>query len=163
MPKRNVIGRFVEGNKKATIEIISALFVLLFLYTALSKYYDFGNFQSVLVFSPLVGKALSFPVAWSIIITEALISALLLIPRTKLLGFYCSLIIMSIFTLYIGSMLAFTSKLPCHCGGAISNMTWPQHLIFNILFTGLAFIAIRLSRAKKDKELTTESTNPIFT
>jgi putative oxidoreductase len=154
MPKRNVIGRFVEVNRKITIEIISALFVLLFLYTSLSKYSDFGGFQTVLVLSPLIGKTLSYPVAWSIISIEVLLSALLLIPRTKLLGFYGSFILMSIFTLYIGYMLSFTSKLPCHCGGVISKMTWPQHLVFNVFFTGLSFIAIRLLKAKKDKDFT---------
>lgn len=38
---------------------------------------------------------------------------------------------------------------PCHCGGAISRLTWVQHIWFNIMFILMAQIAIYLTVKKK--------------
>ena len=53
---------------------------------------------------------------------------------------------MTIFTLYIGYMVAFVPKLPCSCGGIIQKMSWNQHLIFNVGFILLGVYAIWLDR-----------------
>jgi hypothetical protein len=128
------------------VEVISALFILLFAYTAFSKWLDSQNFIAVLAQSPLIGRTLAGIAAWSVIISELIICALLFIPRTRLIGLYGSFLVIAVFTLYIGYMIAFTPKLPCHCGGVISQMTWPQHLAFNIVFTMLALTGIILDR-----------------
>lgn len=138
--KKRKLFRF---TKNTSIEIISALFILLFVYTALSKFVEFGSFKGVLKKSPLIGD-MSVLATWAIPTTELLIAALLFIPRTRLAGLYGSLGLMTMFTLYLGYMLAFTPKLPCSCGGVISQMTWTQHLIFNIFFTLLALTSIWL-------------------
>lgn len=130
-------------KKNTVIEIISGLFILLFLYTALSKLHGFLYFRFVIGQSPLIGPFAPI-LAWTVPVVEILISLALMIPKTKLAGLYASFITMILFTLYIGYMLAFESKLPCSCGGVIGQMTWPQHLVFNIVFTALAYLGIRL-------------------
>jgi putative oxidoreductase len=148
--------------KKATfIEIIAALFILLFVYTAISKFLSFTNFKTVLHLSPLLW-GISHIVAWVIPIAEILISLFLFIPKSRLIGLYSSFILMAAFTLYIGYMLAFEPNRPCTCGGIISKMSWPQHLIFNIVFTFLAWIGIRLHK-KQSKQIVEEPPPVVFT
>jgi hypothetical protein len=139
------------GLKKETIvDIISALFILLFLYTAISKSYEIGKTQAVLYNTPVL-KNFALEAAWGIVIIEYIVSVLLFFPKTKRTGLYSSFTLMLAFTIYIALMMAFSPDLPCSCGGIISKMTWTQHLIFNIIFSALAFIAIRLYRKSGTK------------
>jgi hypothetical protein len=140
--------RFLEmtpARKKLVVEIVSALFILLFLYTAISKTYEIGKTQAAIYHIPFFEK-FSLETAWAIVAAEYLVSALLFFPFTRRIGLYSSLILMLVFTAYISLMMAFSPELPCSCGGVIQQMTWTQHLIFNVLFTGLAFLANRFDR-----------------
>lgn len=129
-------------------DILSALFILLFVYTAITKLVERESFNTVLRQSPLIGTAsntLSF-----LLPTIELVTALLLfIPSVRLWGFASSFFLMVIFTFYITYMILFTPHLPCSCGGVLAYMTWKEHLIFNIFFTALAAIGLRFSLGNK--------------
>lgn len=158
MPERNVIGRFVEKNRRTIVEVISALFILLFLYTALSKSYEITNTVVVLKYTRIF-KPVATEFAWGVVIIEYIVTGLLFIPRTKKIGLYASLILMLTFTVYIISMLAFIPNLPCSCGGIISKMTWKQHLFFNLAFILLALAAILLNRKRNSGMQESENTH----
>ncbi len=134
------------------INLIAAIFILLFTYTALSKFLDFSNFKGVLHKSPIIGNNNIF-IAWILPLAELVTVALLFLPKTRPYGLYVSLGLMSLFTLYIIYMLLFTPDLPCSCGGALKQLTWRQHLWFNVFFTGLAVVAIRLQSTHKRHQL----------
>jgi putative oxidoreductase len=125
--------------------IITALFIFLFTYTALSKFLDFASFKNVLHNSPLIGS-LSVFIAWALPIAELLVAAGLFFPRTKLIGMWSSLLLMTVFTIYITYMILFTPHLPCSCGGVLRQLSWRQHLWFNLFFTALAVISIGLTK-----------------
>lgn len=131
-------------------DIIAGLLIFLFVYTSLSKLYELSLFQSVLEQSPLIGSKAVF-ISWLIPISELSISLLLFVPRTRLLGFYGSFILMLIFTIYIGYMLTNTSTLPCSCGGILKQLTWKQHFVFNIVFTLLSLAGILLHKRRPGK------------
>lgn len=133
---------------KIIIEIISFLLMLLFAYTAISKLVDHESFRNVLLASPLLNPIANL-VAWLLPFTEFGIVFLLFIPSTKLKGVYASLILISLFTLYLLYMIAFTPHLPCNCGGVIKLLTWPQHILFNLFFIFLSLIGIVLYRRAK--------------
>jgi hypothetical protein len=124
-------------------DIISAIFIFLFVYTALSKLYTYKLFTETLEGTPLIGPISTF-IAISLIIIELAIPLLLFIPRTRKWGLYSTFILMVVFTLYIGYMIIFTPHRPCTCGGVIEKMTWTQHLLFNIVFTLLALAGVLL-------------------
>jgi hypothetical protein len=147
MPKRNVIGRLVEVNKKTIVEVISALFILLFLYTAINKTFDIHPTVTAINKSLLISS--SELVAWLVVIAEYITALLLFLPATRKAGLYSSLGLMTIFTGYIIYMKAFVEKLPCSCGGVISKMTWNQHMLFNIISILLAIVALLLLRNLK--------------
>lgn len=138
-------------KKHIIIEVIASLFILLFLYTALMKLIDHASFKNTLRQSPLM---LNFASIVTIIlpIAELLISLALFFERTRKLGLYGSLLLMSLFSFYVGYMIRYSPSLPCSCGGIIRQMNWHQHLYFNVLFSFLALAGIWLNRAKNHQD-----------
>lgn len=128
------------------VNISAALFVFLFAYTGLNKLLLYDVFYMDLGKSPLIGRTFAAPVAIIIPTLEVAIAIALLIPRFRLKGFYAAFGLMSLFTLYVAYMLFFRVHRPCTCGGIIREMSWPVHLIFNFVFTILAYISIRFIR-----------------
>ncbi len=131
------------------VEFIAAIFILLFTYTAFSKLLGFIAFKNTLAKSPLIGNYAAI-VAGAVPLIELIIAVLLVIPKKRNLGLYASFTLMLLFTIYLGYMILFTSGLPCSCGGVLQQMTWPQHLWFNIGFTILAAIGLRLHHKFKN-------------
>jgi len=132
-------------KKALAIDIISGLLILLFLYTAISKFTDYNSFKTVIHKSPLIAN-FSGTIAWALPLTEIIIACLLFVPFTKLTGLYTSAAILTIFTLYLIYMLMYTPKLPCSCGGVLKNMSWKQHVFFNTGFILLSLTGILLKK-----------------
>lgn len=124
-------------------DTISAIFIFLFVYTALNKLNTYKLFEQTLEGTPLIGTFSSY-IAISLPAIELMVSLLLFIPRTRKWGLYSTFTLMMVFTLYIGYMIIFTPHRPCTCGGVIEKMTWTQHLVFNIVFTLLALAGVFL-------------------
>jgi hypothetical protein len=145
--KRVIPPAFLIKRKNTVIEISSSLFILLFVYTALSKLTDYNFFVAQLNTHPGINKYAD-TIAWSIPGAELLISVMLLIPRTRVIGLYGSLGLMAVFTVYLLYMLQFGEHLPCSCGGVIKYMTWKQHVAFNSFFIVVAILGLWLSKLK---------------
>lgn len=140
------IGRgIVTGLKKKNtyVEFISALLIILFIYTGINKMMDMDKFKYEMGRSPFIENMSSF-IAYTLPPGEMLLALLLIIKRTRLLGLYLSFILMALFTGYIWLMLNYANDLPCSCGGIISKLSWHQHLVFNACFTVLTACAIIL-------------------
>ncbi|EHQ27026.1 MauE/DoxX family redox-associated membrane protein [Mucilaginibacter paludis] len=138
-------------KKQSIIETIAFAFIILFVYTALSKLflfrvylYDLGRSPGIEKFAPV----LSILVPGSELLVSLWLIQLIFGSKNKR-GFYGALALMSIFTLYVAYILIFTTKRPCTCGGIIRELSWPQHFIFNLCFTGLAIWGIWLQRRQK--------------
>lgn len=114
--------------------ICAAILVMLFLYTALNKMLDYDVFKDAMSSQPIAPWMASLLVK-TLPATEIIVSILLSIPRTRLIGFYCSLILMVSFTVYIGLGIvhAFT-RVPCSCGGIFNGMGWQSHFLINLFF-----------------------------
>jgi hypothetical protein len=129
-------------------DVISGVLLLLFLYTSLNKLADYTTFEYVLTRSPLLKPIAGF-VAWILPVAESGIAILLFIPSSRLKGLYASFILISLFTLYLIYMIAFTPDLPCQCGGVLKLLTWPQHVFFNLFFVLLSLTGIVLYKRNK--------------
>ena len=126
-----------------TIEAITAVLLLLWIYTGLNKliHYDKFSFE--------IGRSLFLQhipplVVVLIPLGELLIAALLIFKRSRLIGLYASLFLLTLFTGYVYIMLHYAYDLPCSCGGIIELLTWEQHLVVNFMLTLLTSIAIIL-------------------
>lgn len=131
--------------KQFTVEIISLLYILLFVYASVSKLLDFDNFQIQLGQSPLISAFASW-VSWLIPIIELVIVLLLINPKFRNFGFLAAFTIMAMFTVYIFIVLHYSSFVPCSCGGILEKMSWNIHLVFNVIFMLLAAIAMLIQR-----------------
>lgn len=135
--------------KKTVIsEAIAAVFILLFVYTAINKIVDTGKFYHTLYKSPLLENWAS-TLVWFIPFSELVIAALLFIPLTRRGGLIAASGLMLAFTIYIGYMLLLADKLPCSCGGILSQLSWGQHFVFNIILLLLGLIGITTNRNKQ--------------
>lgn len=129
--------------------MICGLLILLFAYAAISKLTDQKHFELV-VSKMLLLKHVAGFISFALPVTELVICALLFMPATRLFGLYASIGLLISFTIYIGYMMLFASKLPCACGGVLEQMSWTQHLVFNIVFIALSAIAIKLYQSNKN-------------
>lgn len=135
-------------SARVAIELISSLFILLFVYTAINKLIARTKFEVVLKKSPLL-EGYAGEVSWLLPVAEIIVSCLLLFPTMRKYGLYGAAILMTIFTLYIVYMLLFASNLPCSCGGVLENLSWTQHLLFNIFFLLLSILALIIYKKHK--------------
>jgi uncharacterized membrane protein YphA (DoxX/SURF4 family) len=134
---------------KNLIELISSLFILLFVYTGISKLADHHHFRILLGQSPLI-RTSSAVISWMVPVVELIIAFFLLIPVLRPAALFAAMLTMMVFTGYIAYMIRFADHLPCSCGGVISRMPWNQHLAFNIFFTLLAVAGVWLTKNAKD-------------
>ena len=137
--------------KPIAIDVISYLFIGLFLYAAASKLMSYYDFKSQISKSPIITDYAD-TLVWLIPLLEIIICGLLFSRKTLLIGLYASTILMWIFTVYVFAILNLSVQIPCACGGVFNQMSWNQHLIFNIAFVGLGFAGIFL-KSLPDKSI----------
>lgn len=130
--------------KEMLVQGTACYFILLFGYAAWSKYGDFENFQVQLAQSPLLSAYAGY-VSHAVIGVEFLIVALLVFEQSRRVGLYCSLGLMTAFTVYIFLILNFSDFVPCSCGGILEELGWTEHLIFNLASTALAAVTLFVS------------------
>lgn len=130
-----------DKTKRTIIDIITYLYVLLFLYAATSKLIEYNKFHLQMSKSPIITDYAHILV-WLVPMLEIIISIMLLIKRTVILGLYAAFGLMSLFTGYIYAILNFSDSIPCSCGGVLEKLGWTEHLIFNIAFVALSIIGI---------------------
>lgn len=134
-------------KQKITVEIISFLFIILFVYAAVNTLMNLDKFQVQIGQSPLLA-GIDWFVKWLIPISEILISAALAIPKFRAIGLVVAFGLMVMFTAYIISILRFVEQIPCACGGMLQRLGWAEHLIFNVFFILLAVAGIVLIQEK---------------
>ena len=135
-------------KRQVFLEIISALLIMLFLYASISKFLDFQRFIHEMNNQPLPNEWTPFLV-WTIPSLEIAIALSLMFERTRLIGLFAALVLMTLFTIYTVIILFhFFSYVPCSCGGVIRKLTWNQHLVFTLFFVVLSVTGIVLQRRK---------------
>ena len=125
------------------LKIICFLFLALWVYAATSKLLIYQEFEIQLSKSPFASNYSTLFV-WMIPLTEYILAGLFLFPKYILSALYLSFSMIVLFTIYILGVLNFSNAIPCACGGVITTLSWNEHLLFNILFIGLAILGILL-------------------
>lgn len=134
--------------RSLSIDVISLLYVSLMVYTAISKVRTFTETREQLSLMPLLEQN-SDIVAFGLPVLEVIIAMIIFIPRTRRIGLYLVTGLMILFTFYVAYLIKYHAHLPCTCGGFISALSWPQHLIFNSVFIVLGILAIYLDKRSK--------------
>ena len=139
-----------SSGKAMTVSGIAALFIFLFVYTALSKLFHFSQFAHTLSRTTLLHPFASW-VAWVLPLTELVIALMLFIHGTRTKGLWASFVLMLAFTAYIAYMLGFERHIPCSCGGILASLTWTHHLQLNVVLLLLSMTGLLLAGKAKPK------------
>lgn len=131
----------MNQRKEWIIDIVSALFVVLFIYAAVAKLMDYDKFRLQIGQSPVL-TAFAGTVVWLVPAVEVVIAILLMAKRFRLAGLYAAFSLMVMFTAYIVVITRFSEYVPCSCGGVLEKLSWNEHLVFNVAFVVLAVVAI---------------------
>jgi uncharacterized membrane protein YphA (DoxX/SURF4 family) len=145
--------------KRTIPSIVALLLVVLFLYTGISKLMEYTVFKEQIGASPILHPIAPF-IAWALPLSEFAVAVLLFIPAWRLWGLYASFVLMLAFTGYVIAIVSFSKELPCSCGGVLQEMSWSQHIIFNIVFTILALVAALLERKQRQVKAIDDTTKP---
>jgi len=144
--------------KKKIPDIICALLIVLFVYAAGSKLFNYNQFIMQLGHSPLIGSHAGI-LAWLIPTIEGVVVILLTVYSTRFYGLLLALFLLIVFTAYIAGMLLSRTHLPCSCGGVISQLTWKGHLVFNFFFIVASITGLVLE--KKQQRATVSLDKPV--
>ena len=131
--------------RELVVDFTAYAYILLYFYTAFSKLITYSSFLKVLSDLPVIGDWHEL-VAIALILIEIVFGLLLVFPKTRLLGLWLSLGLMMTFTFYLSYHIMVNSKLLCSCGGVISGMSWPQHVVFNAGFIFAGAVALIINK-----------------
>lgn len=118
------------NKKQLFIEIMTSLFVLLYLYTAIMKLRDIPLFIGSMSHVPLI-RGYANLLSGLIPALEIAVSVFLIVPGTRFYGLVMATILIAAFTFYVSYILISPEKLPCSCGGVIEQLGWVGHLFLN--------------------------------
>ncbi len=131
-------------KKETMLHLISGLIASLFFYASFSKLLDYDKSQWEMrnqIFPP----AMAWVLTWAIPLTEIVLMVTLLFPKTRRKALWGSLVLLTIFTLYIAIvMTGVFGRIPCSCGGILKNMSYGTHLIFNLFFIAISLIGLAI-------------------
>ena len=114
--------------------LLSAVFV----YTAVSKVYDWSGTRMAM-YNQVFPIGMAEILLYVLPVVELGVAVLLLVPAWRRTGLLLSTGLMSLFTGYIALVwMGFTERVPCSCGGVLSSLGWGEHLVFNLVFLGIA-------------------------
>ena len=120
------------------VEFIAWLLAALFVYTAVSKVYDWNGTVSA-VNGQVFPDWMTLPLLYGLPIVEVALAVILLLPQTRRVALGISFLLMSVFTGYVALVLTGVfGRIPCSCGGILSSLDWNEHLIVNLVLTAIA-------------------------
>lgn len=115
--------------------------IFLFTYTGITKLIDHSVYKSSILQSPGISNYATV-ISWLIPLLELLIVIMLAFEKYRQKGFLFSLLIMTVFTIYITYMILFIPHLPCSCGGILKELSWNNHLLFNSFLILLILVSL---------------------
>lgn len=150
-------------------DFISGVLLLVFLYTAWSKLRESEQFKYTLSQSQLLSPFADV-IAWLLPLSELVLVILLFIPAGRRIGLLASSLLLVALTLYLTYMVLYDPDLPCSCGGVLAELTWKQHIFFNLFLLLLSIVGLRIYKREKgklnksppEKEVKTKMQNPIL-
>ncbi|HVI47814.1 MAG TPA: MauE/DoxX family redox-associated membrane protein [Chitinophaga sp.] len=137
--------------KHTVVEISGILFILLLVYAAVAKLSDVEKFRNQLGQSSMLLPYVSW-LYWGIPMTEITLSVMLIFTATRLPALYGCFFLMTLFTVYIFIVTRYSDQVPCSCGGIIQELSWDQHLVFNLFFIVLAALGVLVYPGRRSPE-----------
>ncbi|WP_057936222.1 MauE/DoxX family redox-associated membrane protein [Algoriphagus resistens] len=141
-----------EATLKWDFQSISGLIlIIIWTYTSMDKLVRFTDSRNAF-HNQTFPAELAEVLAYAVPIIELLIAGLLLFSVTRWWGFLSSILLLSVFTSYVGLIwVGAFPRVPCNCAGIIDSMGWEAHFIMNLLLIALGIYGLHQNRMKKPK------------
>ncbi|MBN7814199.1 MauE/DoxX family redox-associated membrane protein [Algoriphagus pacificus] len=119
-------------------KIASTVLILLWTYTGFDKLIQFESSRKAFHNQTFPGE-LAEVLAYVIPITELLIALLLLFSITRWWGYLGSILLLSVFTTYVGLIwVGAFPRVPCNCAGILESLGWAEHFVLDLGFIWVA-------------------------
>ena len=121
---------------------LSLPLILLWTYTGFDKLIRFEVSRKAFLNQPMPND-LEEILAFVIPGIELLIALLLLFSVTRWWGYLGSILLLTVFTTYVGLIwVGAFPRVPCNCAGILESLGWAEHFWMNLGFIGLAVSGI---------------------
>lgn len=137
------------NRRKYILYIAQYAYIILWGYSATIKLWNWEISKREMHLQPFANWIADI-LFWLVPVIEFFILLLLINRNTLLCGIKLSVVLLTIFTGYL--FLAVSQvfgKIPCACGGILSNMGHLEHIFFNILFILIGVIAFVLTHKRR--------------
>lgn len=119
-------------------KILSSLLILLWIYTGLDKLIRWEDSRKAF-HNQTFPAELAEVLAYAVPMVELLIALLLLFSVTRWWGYLSSILLLSVFTTYVGLIwVGAFPRVPCNCAGLLESLGWAEHFWMNLGFIGMA-------------------------
>lgn len=127
--------------------ILSLSLIIIWTYTGFDKLIDFEDSRKAFhnqTFPADLAEALAYAVP----ITELFIALLLLFSVTRWWGFLSSILLLTVFTTYVGLIwVGAFPRVPCNCAGILESLDWSAHFILNSICILIGICGLSLTKA----------------
>ncbi|TXE01856.1 MauE/DoxX family redox-associated membrane protein [Algoriphagus aquimarinus] len=124
--------------------IFSTVLILLWTYTGLDKLIRFTESRNAF-HNQTFPEELAEVLAYAVPISELLIALLLLFAVTRWWGYLGSILLLTVFTTYVGLIwVGAFPRVPCNCAGILESLGWAEHFVLNVMGIGMGVAGIRL-------------------
>jgi len=128
--------------------IFSTLLILLWTYTGLDKLIRFESSRKAF-HNQTFPAELAEVLAYAVPITELLIASLLLFAVTRWWGYLGSILLLTVFTTYVGLIwVGAFPRVPCNCAGILESLGWAEHFVLNVVGIGMGVWGLRITNLK---------------
>ncbi|SDD83961.1 DoxX-like family protein [Algoriphagus faecimaris] len=126
------------------LKLIPSIFlILVWVYTGLEKFFRFESSRKAFLNQPMPND-LEEVLAIGVPALELLLALLLLFQVSRWWGYLGSLLLLSVFTTYVGLIwVGAFPRVPCSCAGFMESMGWAEHFFLNLGLMGLAVYGLR--------------------
>lgn len=120
-------------------EFPALLLSCLWLYSGIAKLHDW-NYTVYSMHNQVFPEWMANTLALGLPVLELVLAIMLMFGVWRRIGYILSGILLSLFNGYILLIMTlFFGRIPCSCGGLLSQLGWWDHLIFNCFFLAIAY------------------------
>ncbi|RIW13108.1 hypothetical protein D0X99_16995 [Algoriphagus lacus] len=123
-------------------DLISSFILFVWVYTGIEKFIRFEESRNSFhnqVFPSWLAEILSYSVPG----VELLLALLLLFSKTRWWGYLGSILLLSVFTTYVGLIwVGAFPRVPCNCAGIIESLGWAEHFWMNLGLIGTSIYGL---------------------
>jgi uncharacterized membrane protein YphA (DoxX/SURF4 family) len=120
-----------------TNTVLSTVLIVIFGYSGFDKLIRFESSRNAFhnqIFPPELAEILSYAIPG----VELLLALLLLFSVTRWWGYLGSILLLSVFTTYVGLIwVGAFPRMPCNCAGVLESLGWAEHFILNMICIGI--------------------------